>query len=81
MTFADDGLVDILPVWLASPEMVSAIFPLVEDLFDPVIFDEASQLTVEVGIPSVFRAKQIVVAGDEKQLPPFNMFIVRDIKN
>lgn len=72
--FAGDGLVEILPVWLASPEMVSAIFPLVEGLFDLVIFDEASQLTVEGGIPAVYRAKQVVVAGDEKQLPPFNMF-------
>jgi very-short-patch-repair endonuclease len=72
--FARDGLVDILPVWLASPEIVSAIFPLKEGLFDLVIFDEASQCTVESGIPSVYRAKQLIVAGDEKQLPPFNMF-------
>ncbi|WP_423409023.1 AAA domain-containing protein [Heyndrickxia sp. MSNUG] len=72
--FARDGLVDILPVWLASPEIVSSIFPLKEGLFDLVIFDEASQCTVESGIPAVYRAKQLIVAGDEKQLPPFNMF-------
>ncbi|MER2169289.1 MAG: AAA domain-containing protein [Psychrobacillus psychrodurans] len=72
--FADKGLVDILPVWLASPEMVSSIFPLREGLFDIVIFDEASQLTVESSMPSVYRGKQIVVAGDEKQLPPSNLF-------
>ena len=72
--FTDDGLVDILPVWLASPEIVSAIFPLKEGLFDLVIFDEASQCTVESGIPAIFRAKQLIVAGDEKQLPPFQMF-------
>ncbi|MFC7680346.1 AAA domain-containing protein [Paenibacillus sp. GCM10028914] len=72
--FADKGLVDILPVWLASPEMVSSIFPLKEGLFDMVIFDEASQLTLESGMPSVYRGKQIVVAGDEKQLPPTNLF-------
>jgi superfamily I DNA and/or RNA helicase len=29
---------------------------------------------VESGIPAVYRAKQLIVAGDEKQLPPFNMF-------
>lgn len=72
--FADKGLVDILPVWLASPEMVSSIFPLQEGLFDVVIFDEASQLTVESSMPSVYRGKQIVIAGDEKQLPPSNLF-------
>ncbi|MCM2532784.1 AAA domain-containing protein [Neobacillus pocheonensis] len=63
-----------MPVWLASPEIVSSIFPLEEGLFDLVIFDEASQCTVESGIPAVYRAKQLIVAGDEKQLPPFNMF-------
>lgn len=72
--FADKGLVEILPVWLASPEMVSSIFPLTEGLFDIVIFDEASQLTVESGMPSIYRGKQIIIAGDEKQLPPSNLF-------
>lgn len=73
--FASYGLVDILPVWLASPEIVSAIFPLEEGLFDLVIFDEASQCTVESGIPSVYRARQVIVAGDEKQLPPSTTFM------
>ncbi|WP_186446615.1 AAA domain-containing protein [Neobacillus bataviensis] len=72
--FAGNGLVDIMPVWLASPEIVSSIFPLNEGIFDLVIFDEASRCTVESGIPAVYRAKQVVIAGDEKQLPPFNMF-------
>ncbi len=72
--FAGNGLVDILPMWLASPETVSSIFPLQEGLFDLVIFDEASQCTVESGIPAVYRGKQVIIAGDEKQLPPFNMF-------
>ncbi|MEH7333959.1 AAA domain-containing protein [Neobacillus drentensis] len=72
--FAGNGLVDILPVWLVSPEIGSSIFPLQEGLFDLVIFDEASQCTVESGIPSVYRAKQVIIAGDEKQLPPYNLF-------
>jgi very-short-patch-repair endonuclease len=72
--FAANGLVDILPVWLASPEIVSSIFPLQEGLFDLVIFDEASQCTVESGIPAVYRGKQVIIAGDEKQLPPYNLF-------
>ncbi len=72
--FAHKGLFDLMPVWLTSPETVSSIFPLEEGLFDLVIFDEASQCTVESSIPSVYRGKQLIVAGDEKQLPPFNMF-------
>ncbi|WP_234410389.1 DUF4011 domain-containing protein [Caldalkalibacillus mannanilyticus] len=48
--FSNQGLTDILPVWLSSPEIVSAIFPLSEAVFDLVIFDEASQCAVESGI-------------------------------
>ncbi len=72
--FAHDGLLDVLPVWLTSPETVSSIFPLEEGLFDLVIFDEASQCTVESSIAAIYRAKQVIVAGDEKQLPPSTMF-------
>jgi very-short-patch-repair endonuclease len=64
----------LLPVWLVSPEVVSDIFPLTRGLFDVVIFDEASQCTVEDGLPAVYRGKQVIIAGDEKQLPPNRMF-------
>ncbi|MRG28983.1 AAA domain-containing protein [Laceyella tengchongensis] len=74
--FAEKGLLELLPVWLASPETVSAMFPLSQGLFDLVIFDEASQCTVESGLPAVYRGKQIVIAGDEKQLQPFEQFRV-----
>ncbi|WP_249870765.1 AAA domain-containing protein [Oceanobacillus saliphilus] len=72
--YSTDGLIDALPVWLVSPETASAIFPLEKNLFDLVIFDEASQLTVENGIPAVYRASKVIIAGDEKQLPPNNLF-------
>jgi very-short-patch-repair endonuclease len=64
----------MLPVWLVSPETVSDVFPLKKGMFDVVIFDEASQCTVENGLPAIFRGKQIIIAGDEKQLPPSKMF-------
>jgi len=38
-----------------------------------LIFDEASQMYVEKGIPSIYRAKKVVVAGDHKQLRPSNL--------
>ena len=44
------------------------------DEFDVVIFDEASQMPVEYALPSLYRAKRFVVAGDEKQLPPTDFF-------
>lgn len=61
-------------VWLMSPEAVSSIFPLDRGMFDVVIFDEASQLAIERGLPAMHRGKRVVIAGDEKQLRPFDLF-------
>jgi Superfamily I DNA and RNA helicases and helicase subunits len=66
----------LLPCWLASPESVSALFPLKES-FDLVIFDEASQCFAERGIPSLYRGKQAIIAGDSKQLRPGDFYQVR----
>jgi hypothetical protein len=66
----------LVPCWMASPESVSAIFPMME-IFDIVIFDEASQCFAERGIPSMYRGKQIVIAGDDKQLKPSELYQVR----
>ncbi|WP_456460246.1 AAA domain-containing protein [Reichenbachiella sp.] len=67
---------DLIPCWLASPESASAIFPM-EKVFDLVIFDEASQCFVEKGIPAMFRGKQVVIAGDDKQLRPNDLYKIR----
>jgi hypothetical protein len=71
-TFADE-LFKIIPCWLASPESVSAIFPM-REIFDLVIFDEASQCFAERGIPSIYRGSQIVIAGDSQQLKPNELY-------
>ncbi len=71
------GLFHVRPVWLVNPEMVSRVFPLRAGLFDLVIFDEASQLPVECALPALFRARRVVVSGDEKQLPPTSFFSSR----
>jgi hypothetical protein len=71
-TFHDE-LFKVMPIWLASPESVSALFPL-QEIFDIVIFDEASQCFAERGIPAMARAKQVIVAGDQKQLKPGDFF-------
>ncbi|RBP41210.1 AAA domain-containing protein [Roseimicrobium gellanilyticum] len=62
------------PVWLMSPLSVSDTLPLDPGLFDVVIFDEASQVPLEEAIPSLYRAKQVIVVGDEMQLPPTSFF-------
>tara|TARA_R110000868_G_scaffold405610_1_gene685158 strand:- start:622 stop:1854 length:1233 start_codon:yes stop_codon:yes gene_type:complete len=61
---------------MASPESASAIFPM-DKIFDLVIFDEASQCFAENGLPAMYRGKQVVVAGDEKQLRPNDLYKVR----
>jgi len=60
-------------VWLLTPEVVSEILPMEMGIFDLLIFDEASQMYVEKGIPSIYRAKKVVVAGDHKQLRPSSL--------
>jgi hypothetical protein len=67
----------LVPCWMASPESVSAIFPMEAGLFDLVIFDEASQCYAEYGLPSAFRGKQVVVTGDSRQLAPSDLYRVR----
>ncbi len=71
-----EELFNLMPCWMASPEAVSAIFPM-EQFFDLVIFDEASQCFAERGIPAMYRGKQVVIAGDDKQLKPFELYQVR----
>ncbi len=60
-------------IWLLTPEVVSEILPLEMGIFDVLIFDEASQMYVEKGIPSIYRAKKVIVAGDHKQLRPSSL--------
>ncbi|WP_018626629.1 AAA domain-containing protein [Niabella aurantiaca] len=67
-------LKDVKPVWLMSPLSVSDSLPLDASFFDVVIFDEASQITLEQGIPALFRAPQTIIVGDDKQMPPSNFF-------
>jgi hypothetical protein len=71
--FGDEGLLDALPVWLLSPETLSVLFAQAP-LFDLVVFDEASQCTVESGLPVLLRARRALVVGDEKQMPPTSFF-------
>lgn len=72
----ESGLVlkDIKPIWLMSPYSVSDSLPLDSDFFDVVIFDEASQITLEEGVPALYRSRQTIIVGDEKQMPPTDWF-------
>ncbi len=56
-----------------SPISVSQFLPP-DNKFDLVLFDEASQLVPEDAIGAIYRGKTVVVAGDNKQLPPTSFF-------
>ena len=77
MDIYGDFILALFPCWLLSPENVSSILPLTKNLFDIVIFDEASQVFIESTIPTIYRGKNIVVAGDAKQLRPSATFMKR----
>ncbi|MFG2038091.1 AAA domain-containing protein [Dactylosporangium sp. NPDC048998] len=67
-------LTALRPCWAMSPLVVSQLLPAQADLFDVVVFDEASQVTPADAVPALLRGRQIVVAGDEHQLPPTSFF-------
>lgn len=68
-----DPIFDLCPVWMASPSTVAQIFPR-DAIFDVVIFDEASQCRLEEALPVLLRGHRVVIAGDQKQLPPTRFF-------
>jgi len=53
-----------------SADSVARFFPAKRDLFDIVVFDEASQIRVTDVVGAMGRAKSVVVVGDSKQMPP-----------
>ncbi len=63
------------PCIMVSPLAISQFLPFSEVesetlSFDVVIFDEASQIFPEDAIPAILRGNQLILAGDQKQLPP-----------
>jgi superfamily I DNA and/or RNA helicase len=63
-------ITQILPCTLMSPDSVARFFPAQADIFDIVVFDEASQIRVADAIGAMGRAKSVVMVGDSKQMPP-----------
>jgi len=70
---AAETLTAIKPCWAMSPLVVASILPAGR-WFDVVIFDEASQIPPGQAISAISRATQVIVAGDERQLPPTSFF-------
>lgn len=67
-------LLTLKPCLMMSPLSVSIFLESESYEFDMVLFDEASQINTENAIGAISRSKQVIIAGDSKQLPPTNFF-------
>ena len=74
--FADipHAVLALKPCLMMSPLSVSTYLESAYFQFDTVIFDEASQVRTEDALGVISRGKQVIIAGDSKQLPPTNFF-------
>ena len=71
---AGEAVSTIKPVFLMSPISVAQYLKLGRLTFDILLIDEASQVRPEDAMGAILRSRQIVVVGDQKQLPPTSFF-------
>ena len=62
------------PCFMMSPLSLAKFVPADHLNFDVLVIDEASQMKPEDALGSLLRVGQIVVVGDQKQLPPTDFF-------
>ncbi|HWD41720.1 MAG TPA: DUF4011 domain-containing protein [Fimbriimonas sp.] len=74
MKQAGEAIQRIKPVFMMSPLTVAIHIPPEAPLFDLVVFDEASQIRPEDALSAIARAKQCIVVGDTRQMPPSSFF-------
>ncbi|MCD8509727.1 MAG: DNA2/NAM7 family helicase [Bacillus sp. (in: Bacteria)] len=74
MLRAGNAIQAIKPVFMMGPLSISTYLEPGCLEFDLVIFDEASQVKPVDAFGAIIRAKQAVVVGDSKQMPPTNFF-------
>ncbi|MBL9086147.1 MAG: hypothetical protein JNM10_03315, partial [Planctomycetia bacterium] len=71
---AGDVVQAVTPCFLMSPLSVAHHLAPGAVAFDVVVFDEASQVEPADALGAVARARQVVLFGDERQLPPTSFF-------
>lgn len=67
-------LTKLCPCMLMSPISAAQYLQAENDLFDIVIFDEASQLPTCKAVGVLARAENAVIVGDPNQMPPTSFF-------
>ncbi len=69
-----DVLTSLTPCLMMSPLSIAQFLDADSTLFDLVVFDEASQITVWDAIGAIARGKNAIIVGDPKQMPPTSFF-------
>lgn len=72
---AGRAMQDLCPCWMMTPLAVAQFLAPGAINFDLVIMDEASQINPEDAWGAIARGKQLVVVGDQKQMPPSDFFM------
>lgn len=72
---AGRAMQDLCPCWMMTPLAVAQFLAPGAISFDLVIMDEASQINPEDAWGAISRGKQLVVVGDQKQMPPSDFFM------
>ena len=68
------SIINLHPCVMMSPSTAAQYLPKKTDIFDVLIIDEASQMKPEQAFSLIARCKQMIIVGDQKQLPPSNRF-------
>ncbi len=76
-----EKLVDAFPCLIVGVRELGEFLPLAPNLFDIVVIDEASQVSIAQAFPAIIRAKKVVVLGDPKQFSNFKSATVDGIIN
>src|SRR5262245_23985445 len=71
---AGKAILAMKPCFMMSPLSLAKFLPPGSIEFDLLVIDEASQMRPEDALGGMLRAKQVVVVGDQKQLPPTDFF-------
>ncbi|NGO53469.1 DUF3320 domain-containing protein [Mesorhizobium camelthorni] len=74
MQRAGPAIQALKPVFMMSPLSVAQFLSPGRMSFDLLVMDEASQIQPVDALGAIARAKQVVVVGDERQLPPTTFF-------
>jgi hypothetical protein len=74
VTEMGEALTALTPCLMMSPLSVAQFLPADIALFDLVVFDEASQITVPDAIGAIARGQHCIVVGDPRQMPPTRFF-------